>query len=526
MMRPFAPTPQAHGSSRSPPAAHNDNWPPRGTPQEPLRRTVQAPPPWLDTEGNYVQNQPAHFVPPVYRRAGPGRRHRIFIRPRGDQNEVLLDNVLGTTSSMEEDLDRWLIDERAFIRTMILQMQYSSLERPNAREVLGILADIVPDLIFARLIVYILAHSLDCTNGQIFEHVAAMARSWHVLIKPDDSIGLLRNAQHVRFTLRKYLEHILACDSGGTIVKDLSIWDTRSLCAILTSHPTADAVVQSTGEVARNLVNLIQACVDNGRISVGSKQRLVRTLVKLSKSSNGVPQALFLDGVNVQSEHFAQGSFGTVHRGFWNGQEVAVKMVKVKRGKTIEQLAAEAAREAVTHRHLEHLNITPFYGVFHGNRDESPAVCLVSALMRSNLQDFLYAKGDNVDCIRLPWVKPLMTFDEQVLDVAQGLEYIHQENIVHSDLKSMNVLVSANERAFLADFGIAKSVDTNTNKQTPGLNGTHEWMAPELFKKDGSVAPATKESDIFAFGIVCYEVRHGYRSSFDLSATSNYLREA
>ena len=72
----------------------------------------------------------------------------------------------------------------------------------------------------------------------------------------------------------------------------------------------------------------------------------------------------------------------------------------------------------------------------------------------------------------------------------------------------MNILVSANERAFLADFGIAKSVDTNTNKQTTGLNGTLIWMAPELFKEDGSTH-ATKESDIFAFGLVCYEVRHG-----------------
>ncbi|KAF7985810.1 hypothetical protein HWV62_461 [Athelia sp. TMB] len=323
-----------------------------------------------------------------------------------------------------------------------------------------------------------------------------MARGWHMLITPHDPIGLLRNAQHVRFTLQKYLEHILTCDYGGTIVKDLSFWDTRSLCAMLTSHPTANAVIQCTGEVARNLINLLQACIDNGHISAGSKQRLVRTLIKLSKASQMVPRALLLNDVYFHTEPFAYGGFGDVHRGVWNEQEVAVKIVKVKKLKTIQQLAAEAAHEAVTHRHLEHLNITPFYGVFY--EDNSQAVCLVSALMRSNLQDFLHAKGDYVDCIRL------------ALDVAQGLEYLHQENIVHSDLKSMNVLVSANERAFLADFGIAKSVDTGTYKQTTELNGTLYWMAPELFtENESSSAHATKASDIFAFGLVCYEMFSG-----------------
>ena len=66
-------------------------------------------------------------------------------------SEVLLDNVLIATSSMEQDLDQWLEHERAFIKSTILQMQSSSSHawQDPVRQVLGTLADIVPNIIFA-----------------------------------------------------------------------------------------------------------------------------------------------------------------------------------------------------------------------------------------------------------------------------------------------------------------------------------------------------------------------------------------
>lgn len=70
----------------------------------------------------------------------------------------------------------------------------------------------------------------------------------------------------------------------------------------------------------------------------------------------------------------------------------------------------------------------------------------------------------------------------------------------------MNILMSANGRAFLADFGIAKFDDTPTYQQTTeSVTGTKFWKAPELF--NDVHAHATEASDMYTFGMICYEVK-------------------
>ncbi|KZP08918.1 kinase-like protein [Athelia psychrophila] len=265
---------------------------------------------------------------------------------------------------------------------------------------------------------------------------------------------------------------------------------------MLTRPNTAEAVGACTGFVARNLVNLIQACVDYGSLNMETKRRLVRTLTKLSKSSQEVPKAMILDNVSA-GERIGGGGFGSVYKGTWRGQEVAVKEVKIVSGANVEELAKAAAREAVTCRQLVHPNVAPFYGVSRDGRPENPAVWLVSALMDCDLHEFLQKNLKDVQ----------QNKGEHALDIAQGLEYIHEEGIIHSDLKSMNILMSANGRAFLADFGIAKPADTETKAQTTERsNGTYFWKAPELFKNG---AHATTASDIYAYGMICYEMFSG-----------------
>lgn len=99
------------------------------------------------------------------------------------------------------------------------------------------------------------------------------------------------------------------------------------------------------------------------------------------------------------------------------------------------------------------------------------------------------------------------------------------QNIVHGDLKGVrfylclpshlltyfaqeNVLITADCKACLADFGLAcliSDISSISNSTTDNFGGSMRWMAPELF--DG-IHTCSIKSDIYAFGMMCIEVRH------------------
>ncbi|KAF9440740.1 kinase-like protein, partial [Macrolepiota fuliginosa MF-IS2] len=90
-------------------------------------------------------------------------------------------------------------------------------------------------------------------------------------------------------------------------------------------------------------------------------------------------------------------------------------------------------------------------------------------------------------------------------DIISGLEYLHSNHVVHGNLKGVNVLVNASQRACLADFGLSTIRDDNALPFTQATNNNSafevRWTAPEMLKGSGR----SKESDIWTFGSVCYE---------------------
>ncbi|KZP08917.1 hypothetical protein FIBSPDRAFT_250793 [Athelia psychrophila] len=164
-----------------------------------------AMPPWIDAQGEPTQYNPEAQVPELGDSGRRGRRHDPVVKIFGQ--EYRLDTALKETVSSDQGTDMWLEKEREFIKIVIHQIPCIS---PEEHQTLCYLAEVVPNMIYPRLIVYILAHSLDCTSGNIFNAFVETLRSWQTFTNTSDPIGLLRNAQAIRRTLEMYREHIQA----------------------------------------------------------------------------------------------------------------------------------------------------------------------------------------------------------------------------------------------------------------------------------------------------------------------------
>ncbi|KAL6222698.1 hypothetical protein ACLB2K_006089 [Fragaria x ananassa] len=122
-------------------------------------------------------------------------------------------------------------------------------------------------------------------------------------------------------------------------------------------------------------------------------------------------------------------------------------------------------------------------------------------------------------CLTVALTRPRATLQWEVryriaLGLASALHYLHEEAeqcVLHRDIKSANILLDNDFSTKLGAFGIAKLVDPRLRSQTTGVVGTFGYMVPEYVIE----GRASKESDMFSFGVVALEIACWRRTYHD-----------
>ncbi len=186
------------------------------------------------------------------------------------------------------------------------------------------------------------------------------------------------------------------------------------------------------------------------------------------------------------------GSFGDVYKATWLGKEVAVKELHLNPLSTL--LQAEFKDEAQMMVQFQSPNIIGLYGIC----DESGHKGFVMEYMpKGSLRGVLADKNEEMS-----WDARWMI----AIDIGKGLGYLHQKNILHRDLKSLNILLGTDYHAKICDFGLPKiKLETSINVKINQALSSARWMAPELLSMDNPTSP-TKSSDVYSYGMVLWEI--------------------
>ncbi|XP_044490064.1 serine/threonine-protein kinase STY46-like isoform X3 [Mangifera indica] len=185
----------------------------------------------------------------------------------------------------------------------------------------------------------------------------------------------------------------------------------------------------------------------------------------------------------------ASGSYGDLYKGTYCSQEVAIKVLKPERINS--DLQKEFAQEVFIMRKVRHKNVVQFIGAC----TKPPSLCIVTEFMSGgSVYDYLHKQKG---------VFKLPSLIKVAIDVSKGMNYLHQNNIIHRDLKAANLLMDENEVVKVADFGVAR-VKAQSGVMT-AETGTYRWMAPEVIEHK----PYDHKADVFSFGIVLWELLTG-----------------
>lgn len=197
-------------------------------------------------------------------------------------------------------------------------------------------------------------------------------------------------------------------------------------------------------------------------------------------------------------EALGRGGMADVYK-VWDEDRLTYLALKLLRDDLSQDLVfmRRFRREAQNLAQLQHPNIVRFFGL---EEEDLQAFILMEFIDGPSLREEIRRAGSaGLAPARLQAV---------MADICAALHYAHKKGVVHCDIKSGNVLLDRSGKAYLTDFGIARTMDAATSTLIGA--GTPAYMAPELILGQDP----TPQSDIYALGILLFEMCTGGERPF------------
>jgi serine/threonine protein kinase len=282
----------------------------------------------------------------------------------------------------------------------------------------------------------------------------------------------------------------LALGSGIALVLGLVIcWLRTQVDLMHTAHSQARTSMQEQRQTSHS----------EGTLTYEHQEKMNK--LKAPLPSHETPELhTYVEGEALKDERIDQqfgnyrvvsllgkGGFAKVYLGEHLYVEKHLTAIKVLRPELSNKYKADFLKEAQRSLELRHPHIVRFIDL--GVKDGTPF--LIMEYLRHGTMRIRHPKGSRV---------PIETVVSYIKQIANALQYLHEQKLIHRDVKPENILLGASEELLLSDFGIMAVAHTTGSLSEQDFAGTVSYMAPEQIQK--MPRPA---SDQYALGVTVYE---------------------